>query len=521
MDDIRQKIQEATKYVCQRRDLNKLLPLELKTKFQSLFPDPSKSWDKTAWRMYHDGTVPQDCLSKLGIDLEHPTVRDAVAFDLVKLDDGSVSNDSDYTFPEHVNYSPMEYERYLLNKNWRVHLAHLESEWSQITYANDEDLGDNVKIQRTVEKVWQGLMFSNTLLGYFNSIFDAYSSYNFNLPKIYVPFTNANDVVNEVALIPNTHRDLSPITSRAYYDREYETYKETLRKAGISNIATFALVDKKQDKTHTGKFLVKVQRKISENNYLYVVVRVGLDGKFAVGEDGKTPTIKVFESTQNNILCVCEDDFNNGDRTSTEEWEPVVKDIPMVKSTTSSHYSIFEQMIPEYDLYYVRNYFQFKTRLEGMELCLADLKRNVWRKEIRASEAFTQQTLSICNLFNEFKKNKGVVELVQQYYKLMAEWDDLVQKGVALQEVIDEKRQLLDELRNEYKETENSEMDKKIALGEKIGSLKLELDKSYLNAFAAIERRKKKIKEDVKAINQKMRDVHKSKWTDSTMSQLV
>ena len=48
----------------------------------------------------------------------------------------------------------------------------------------------------------------------------------------------------------------------------------------------------------------------------------------------------------------------------------------MVHSTTSSEYSVFEQRIPDYELKDVRNYLQFKTRLEGMNRCLVSLKRN-------------------------------------------------------------------------------------------------------------------------------------------------
>ena len=51
-----------------------------------------------------------------------------MAFDLVKLEDGSVSNDSTCTANKHVRYSPMEYERYLLNRNYRINLIYLESQ---------------------------------------------------------------------------------------------------------------------------------------------------------------------------------------------------------------------------------------------------------------------------------------------------------------------------------------------------------------------------------------------------------
>lgn len=148
----------------------------------------------------------------------------------------------------------------------------------------------------------------------------------------------------------------------------------------------------------------------------------------------------------NTILCVCRDDFNS-DRTVpvydydnlTEDdyWNPEqededgdtgIRDIPMVKSTTSSHYSIFRQRIPEYDLKQVRHYLQFKNRLEGMELELGILKRNVYRKEIQASECFAKETMVLGRLFKEFSKNKKLMELVIQYYDLMAEWDALVMK---------------------------------------------------------------------------------------------
>jgi hypothetical protein len=54
----------------------------------------------------------------------------------------------------------------------------------------------------------------------------------------------------------------------------------------------------------------------------------------------------------------------------------------MVQSTTSSHYSVFRQRIPEYDLKEVRHYLQFKNRLDGMELFLEMQKRDLWRKEV-------------------------------------------------------------------------------------------------------------------------------------------
>lgn len=116
------------RYVCVVGDLDKSLSDPLKTKFQGLFEG------RSAWRLHYGDLNPKEVLARYGIDLEHPTVRDAVAFDLVKLDNGSVSNDSVYTFSENRNYSSWELDRFLLNRNFRINLMHLEPEWSSITY---------------------------------------------------------------------------------------------------------------------------------------------------------------------------------------------------------------------------------------------------------------------------------------------------------------------------------------------------------------------------------------------------
>ena len=55
-NDIRTKVESATKYVCRVEDLDKLLDDTLKAEFQAMFPDPSTG-DKTAWRMYYGKTA--------------------------------------------------------------------------------------------------------------------------------------------------------------------------------------------------------------------------------------------------------------------------------------------------------------------------------------------------------------------------------------------------------------------------------------------------------------------------------
>lgn len=278
---------EVKKYVCTKEDLDLLLNDELGKKFQALFPNPraEEQTDFTAWRMYYNGTTPSDFLAQFGIDYNSPTVRDAVAFDLVKLDDDSASNDRIYTYGEHKNYSPMEYERYLLNKNFRINLVNLEPDWSNIKYGKDERVStedaegiiEHTKRKRTIDKVYQGIRVSKTLLEYFGEVVDNYHRPQQDKKELYVPFTNANDFSAEVALIPNTHPDFRPITSRAYYDTKWAQYKRLLKEYGITAISTFALVDPKKDKNHTGEYLVKVQYG-SPRDWTYLVVKMNKDG---------------------------------------------------------------------------------------------------------------------------------------------------------------------------------------------------------------------------------------------------
>lgn len=220
------------KYVCSNiEDLDKLLDEDLKRQFKGLFYTEDGSPRKEAWRMFHKKMTPETMLSRFGIDIDQPTVRDAVAFDLVKLDDDSVSNDSEYTYAEHVGYSSLEYERYLLNRNFRINLVNLNPEWSNIKYRSDgEDDSRPRKRVRTVERVYQGARLSSSLLGYFKQLMGL-SDEEFESRKgqIYVPFTNANDFTTEVSLIPNTHPDFQPVTARSYYDMKYRKYRRLIQ----------------------------------------------------------------------------------------------------------------------------------------------------------------------------------------------------------------------------------------------------------------------------------------------------
>lgn len=223
---------------------------------------------------------------------------------------------------------------------------------------------------------------------------------------------------------------------------------------------------------------------------------------------------EVWSSSINSILCVCEDDFYRDKpreaqrslkRDATNTWTPDERDIPMVHSTTSSHYSIFRQRIPDYDLKLVRHYLQFKNRLQGMELCLEQVRRDVHHKEVRSAECFTKLTMVIKRLMDEFASNKELMDLVKQYYDLLSEWDKLTMKKVQIGEVKDGKLALLGKLQDEYNSLGNNQLDKKLALGQKIASLKLELDKSIEQSLKAIEDRLGQIVDEMNAVNTAIR----------------
>ena len=179
----------------------------------------------------------------------------------------------------------------------------------------------------------------------------------------------------------------------------------------------------------------------------------------------------------------------------------------MVHSTTSSHYSIFRQRIPDYDFKLVRHYLQFKNRLEGMELCLEQVKRDVHHKEVHSAECFSKLTMVLKRLMDEFANNKELMSYVTKFYDLYAEWDKLTTKKIQISDVKDGKLELLRNLQEEYNGLGNNQLDKKLALGQKIGSLKLELDKSIEESLKAIDERLAEIVLEMEAINRTIQEI--------------
>lgn len=120
----------------------------------------------------------------------------------------------------------------------------------------------------------------------------------YEIDNLYVPFTNANDITTEVALISTTRDSFSEVTSRAYYDMKHSKYLDILGQNGITNISSFALVDPIKDKNHIGQYLVKVQKELGGGVYGYVVARMSKEGQFLKDENGKLD-MHVFASSEN------------------------------------------------------------------------------------------------------------------------------------------------------------------------------------------------------------------------------
>lgn len=232
------------------------------------------------------------------------------------VDIGGVSNDWDCEWEKHLGHSPSEYERMLLHRNYRTNMVHTEPEFTMIRYEGE----DEPQPRETVSFMYQGIRFSDTILSYFRTIMEAQVSGK-DPSEVEVPTTNQDDISIEMALVPNVHPDFRPQTSRSYYDQKYIQYKKDLReKYGIQNISSFALVDHHKDKTHTGKFRIKVQFAMLDGGteYHYLVADVDCNGKIG--------NICQFDSPDNLVVCVCEDDFYRGMDKSSES--SITKDAP-------------------------------------------------------------------------------------------------------------------------------------------------------------------------------------------------
>ena len=75
------------------------------------------------------------------------------------------------------------------------------------------------------------------------------------------------------------------------------------------------------------------------DKYCYVVVRIDKDGQFC--KNGDVLDVKVYVSSLNESVCVCEDDFKPNRVCVDDEWNSQIANLPMQKYSTSSSISVF------------------------------------------------------------------------------------------------------------------------------------------------------------------------------------
>ena len=120
------------------------------------------------------------------------------------------------------------------------------------------------------------------------------------------------------------------------------------------------------------------------------------------------------------------------------------------------------------------------------------------------SECFANLTIEVARLVGRFSDNRELVNLIVKYYQLMHEWDSLEIKKCQLEGVHDEKVGILNQLLAEYNSIEGNEIDRKISLGSKIRSLKLEINKQIDGSISGIDRRLEVIILEVQEINRQI-----------------
>ena len=121
------------------------------------------------------------------------------------------------------------------------------------------------------------------------------------------------------------------------------------------------------------------------------------------------------------------------------------------------------------------------------------------------SECFMKQTMVLSRLMNEFTKNEEILELVGRFYDLQNEWDALTMSMAQIEVMRDEKVRELEHLQADYRALENSELDRKLALGQKIASLRLELDKGIVEKLTKMRDRKMEIVREMNLVNERIR----------------
>ena len=403
----------------------------------------------------------------------------------------------------------------MLNRNFVPNLP-LQPSKARIMYTR-KDGSIHAKRKYDVEIVNQGIMFSDSVLNYFKSVFDSgfdesgnpKSEFSFD-KDIYLPFTNALDFQCQTALVPNTHPDFSSVSTRAYYDHLFSEWMKRVKHYGIRAISTYAVVDGGSG-NHLGEFLVKVQKQF-DDGFRYIIARLNvLDGRFCRKKTDGTLDISIFKSDADEILSLCEKDYSeDADYGHSDKvWDTTYGELAYSRSSTSSRISIFKQKIPDdHELRDVRNYIQFKKRLEGMEAYMKYLDLDIQSKETQTSECFADMTLAIWEMFKGIAAHRTVLEKVGELNGLLKDYDGFRTTWLTMKKMLSQKKELLDGLIDEYNSLKSVELEKKIDLGRKIETLKLEIDKGIKDRMKELERQISSLCEKMEKLKKEIREFH-------------
>lgn len=476
-------------HVCQRSDLDLLLDEGLRREFQSVFYDFDQEGNRTprsdSWRLFR-GTAPERVLGGLGVDFERPTVRDAVALGLVKLDDPSVSNEFHYVLRTHRASevscaSPSELERLLLNRNHRLNLPRMEGLNRKVRCSYV--LGGTPRVCEEISAAYLGVRLSDHLLDYVGLVLDQAFSEAGRPVRPFVP--SSRDVQVLTALVPNTDPDLAPTVFRSRFDQEWVEWKARLAQRNIYGISTYALVDPTRQKLHTGRFLAMAVRELDDG---YGCVELELDAG-----PGGNPLVVVeppFRSGFNPLLAVCESDHrlaHSGRPSDPGVWTSVEGEVSIPTSTTSARISVFRQAIPDEELRYVRNYVQFQTRLEGMELFQGWLESDLDAMKCRLGVCLQGLQRSIVRLFDEFLSKGDRLAQIQELYETISRHSDVSQRLSLVRKSLEGRKGDLERLQAEYAALPNTKVDRKLVLADRIATLRLDLENGLGKSLDLLE----------------------------------
>lgn len=116
--------------------------------------------------------------------------------------------------------------------------------------------------------------------------------------------------------------------------------------------------------------------------------------------------------------------------------------------------------------------------------------------------------MALSRLVKEFSKNEKLMAFVTRYYDLVAEYDRIYVKRTQLRAIMDDRSSALTKLIAEYNGIAETQLDRRMEIGQKIKSLKLEIDKNLGAGISEIDLRIEGIKREInEEVNPGIRDL--------------